>query len=443
MKKYNNLDFIKKAKDVHKDKYDYSKVVYINCDTKVCIVCPEHGEFWQAPKAHLHGQGCPKCAIISTHEKQKNNKENFIEASKIIHGNKYDYSKVQYENNKKKVCIICHEKDEEGNEHGEFWQKPNSHLYGRGCPYCGKTKKLTLSEFVKRAEKIHQKEYDYSKVDYVNYETKVCIICPEHGEFWQTPHAHLNGQRCPICYGSIKLDTESFIERAKCLHGNKYDYSKVDYVNYETKVCIICPEHGEFWQTPHMHLDGDGCPLCGKRVYDQDSFIKYANQTHINKYDYSKVKYVNSEEKVCIICPEHGEFWQTPHNHISLKQGCPICCESKLERQIRILLEKEKINFEKEKTFEWLKNKGSLYLDFYLPDYNMAVECNGAQHFEPIKFFGGIETFLNRQKLDFLKYELCAEHNIKIIYFSNKKYNYFKKVITEENELIKAIHEQY
>ena len=434
MKKYNINDFIKKAKQVHSDKYDYSKVEYVNSKTKVCIVCPEHGEFWQTPANHLQGQNCPKCSNISTHEKQKSSTQEFIKHSKEIHCEKYDYSKVKYVNNYTKVCIICP-------EHGEFWQKPNGHLYGRGCPYCGKTKKLSLFEFIKKAKEIHGNKYDYSKVEYINYETKVCIICPEHGEFWQTPHSHIRGSGCPICYGNKKLNNETFIKRAREIHGDKYDYQKVEYINYETKICIICPKHGEFWQTPHDHLSGKGCSLCIRYVHDKNTFIECAKNIHYNIYDYSKVEYVNYETKVRIICHKHGEFLQTPHNHIGLKQGCPICNESKLEKKIRILLEKENIKFETQKTFEWLKNKSNLYLDFYLPDYSIAIECNGKQHFEPNDFFGGTESFLNRQKLDFLKYKLCNEHKINVIYFSNKKYDYFKEVITEENNLIEKIYE--
>lgn len=122
-----------------------------------------------------------------------------------------------------------------------------------------------------------------------------------------------------------------------------------------------------------------------------EQFIEKARQIHGDKYDYSKVEYVNNKTNVCIICPEHGEFWQTPHNHLKGK-GCPICSESKLEKKVRNFLIENKIKFETEKTFEWLKNEGQLRLDFYLPDYNIAIECQCEQHFKPIDFAGkGIE----------------------------------------------------
>ena len=132
-------------------------------------------------------------------------------------------------------------------------------------------------EFIEKAKEVHGDKYDYSKVEYVNNHTKVCIICPEHDEFWQTPNNHVHGQGCPYCYKQgigkkiknekrIKIKTikKDFVEKAKEIHGDKYDYSKVNYINRNTKVCIICPEHGEFWQTPKNHLCGQGCPHCGR-----------------------------------------------------------------------------------------------------------------------------------------------------------------------------------
>ena len=127
---------------------------------------------------------------------------------------------------------------------------------------------------------------------------------------------------------------EHFIEKAYTVHGNKYDYSKVEYYNCKEKVCIICPEHGEFWQTPDNHLQGRGCPICRyissskKNTKNINDFIKKAEEVHNKKYDYSKVEYKNNSTKVCIICPEHGEFWQTPTVHIDKKQGCPKCSKN-------------------------------------------------------------------------------------------------------------------
>ena len=187
--------------------------------------------------------------------------------------------------------------------------------------------KKTKEEFIAKAREVHGDKYDYSKVEYVGALTKVCIICPEHGEFWQEANSHLRGQGCPKCkYEKQTSSTEEFIQKAHKVHGDKYDYSKVEYVGALTKVCIICPEHGEFWQIPSAHLRGQGCPKCKakKQTCTTDEFIAKAKKIHGDKYDYSKVNYVNRKTKVCIICPKHGEFWQTPNHHLS-GCGCPKC----------------------------------------------------------------------------------------------------------------------
>lgn len=254
--KLNTNEFIKRSREIHGDKYDYSKINYVNSQTKVCIICPKHGEFWQTPSHHLKGIGCPKCGIESVQKSHISTAEEFINKAREVHGNKYDYSKINYVNSRTKVCIICP-------EHGEFWQKPNDHLMGKGCPKCSGNGKLNTNEFIKKARAVHGDKYDYSKVEYVNTNTKVCIICPKHGEFWQTPSGHLSGKGCHKCYKESRSSTtEEFINKAREIHGNKYDYSKVNYVNAYTKVCIICPEHGEFWQIPAVHLNGHGCPNC-------------------------------------------------------------------------------------------------------------------------------------------------------------------------------------
>lgn len=273
--------FIMSAKLKHNNKYDYSKVDYKATHTKVCIICPEHGEFWQEPSSHLSGCGCPKCGRLRTLNARTDDTLTFINKSIKIHGNYYDYSLTSYINNSTNVCIICP-------EHGEFWQTPRSHLQGKGCPSCGKKKisnkrKSTTKLFIERANKVHNYFYNYDNVRYVNCYESVCITCPEHGEFWQKPTCHLSGRGCPKC-GREKttekqtMPIEEFIQKAQNIHNDKYNYSKVVYKGSKTKVCIICPEHGEFWQTPDSHLNGSGCPKCNIIVSKaEDEITKLLN----------------------------------------------------------------------------------------------------------------------------------------------------------------------
>ena len=317
-RKLTKEEFVKKAREVHGDKYDYSKVEYKSNKEKVCIICKEdgHGKFYQTPSSHLKGSGCPMCTV----ENRKYTTENFIKRAKKKHGNKYDYSKVDYKNNKEKICIIC---KEEG--HGEFYQAPSDHIQGKGCPRCGSTIKLTKKEFIKRAKEKHGGKYDYSKVDYKNCTTKVCIICPDHGEFYQLPSDHFNGRGCSKCRCKAKLTTEEFINRSKSVHGDKYDYSKVEYKNNKNKVCIICPDHGEFYQVAGSHLLGVGCRRCvGLEILTTEEFVNRSKSVHGDKYDYSKVEYKNSHTPVEIFCKVHGYFSQIPNSHLRGK-GCYKC----------------------------------------------------------------------------------------------------------------------
>ena len=197
--------------------------------------------------------------------------------------------------------------------------------------------KLTTKEFIAKAKAVHGDRYDYSKVRYVDSKTKVCIICKEHGEFWQQASNHLRGIRCPQCGTEARiakrtLPAEDFFISAKAVHGDKYDYSRVKYINKKTKVCIVCPVHGEFWQSPQKHLSGQGCEKCfreslAKRYsLGKEKFIEKANAVHNGLYDYSEVEYVNSLTPVKIICPVHGAFMQNPHNHLA-GHGCPKCAD--------------------------------------------------------------------------------------------------------------------
>ena len=283
------------------------------------------------------------------------------------------------------------------------------------------SKKLDRYEFIWKAIQKHGYKYDYRKVEYKNNYTKVCIICPEHGEFWITPDSHLRKGGCQKCGRKLcasLLRNKDFIQIAKVIHKNKYDYSKVNYINAKTKVCIICHEHGEFWQEPNNHLQGQGCPKCGgSEKMNNISFTEKAKLVHGDKYDYSKVNYINSKTKICIICSEHGEFWQRPNDHLN-GNGCPKCCESKLETYIRNILKNKDINFIYEYKPVWLKTDiGQQSLDFYLPDYNVAIECQGIQHFKPIKWFGGEKKYIYTINMDNRKNKLCNDNKIKLLYY--------------------------
>lgn len=270
--------------------------------------------------------------------------------------------------------------------------------------------------FITKAKSIHGDKYDYSNTIYVNQRTLLMIICKEHGEFSQLPQTHLIGYGCKYCSGKYKHSTADFIKSAKKIHNNKYDYSKVEYTNSKSKVCIICYKHGEFWQTPNDHLDGCGCPICGGKIkITTEDIINRAKSVHGDKYDYSKTKYIDSRTKITIICPKHGEFLQKPHNHINLRQGCPKCKELskgqlELFKRLTKALPNEQIIWEY--SSDWL---GKLKIDIYIPSYKIAVEYDGVQHVKPIKWFGGIDSFNKAKERDLRKESLCKDNGVCLI----------------------------
>ena len=275
------------------------------------------------------------------------------------------------------------------------------------------SKNKTTEEFILSANEKHNNYYDYSLVEYINAKTKVKIICPEHGEFIQTPRFHIMGQKCPKC-SNVKMDIDYFILKSSKLHNYKYDYSLVEYKNTKTLINIICPIHGTFKQKPKDHLLGKGCSKCVGKNMNTDDFINKSNIIHGYKYDYSLSNYVNAKTKLKIICPEHGEFMQTPNSHISGK-GCPVCKESKGEIHIRKILNKLNIEFKPQHRFVDCVNKKELPFDFYLPKYNTCIEYHGEQHYKPVKYFGGAIKFLKTKNNDSIKLKYCLNNNIKLI----------------------------
>jgi very-short-patch-repair endonuclease len=253
--------------------------------------------------------------------------EEFISRSKSIHENRYDYSGVIYKNGKTKVNISCP-------IHGMFQQRPYNHSIGEGCFKCahdsnGLNKRSNTNDFIEKAGRVHGTVYDYSKIVYDGNKKKVEIICPNHGSFWQTPNNHLRGQTCPSCANVVianknRKTTDEFVQDAKQVHGDRYDYSSVDYKNKDANVIIVCRRHGQFNQSPHNHLLG---------------------------------------------------------------AGCPKCVSSKGEQKIMMIMDSNGIQYERQKMFSDCRSpKGRmLRFDFFIPDKNVLIEYDGPQHFGDLR----------------------------------------------------------
>lgn len=318
------VEFIEKAKQVHKSKYRYDEVEYMNSWTKVTITCPAHGNFSQSPNRHTMGNGCPECKRIAIGNARRKPKEKFIADSVKVHGSRYDYDLVDYKNQYITVKIKC-------SLHGIFDQLPKIHALGSGCPRCsyierGESRRQPQEEFIRLACQVHKDKYDYSLTRYEGRDRKVTITCPLHGIFEQRAGEHLR-------YGCKKCGHEISISSIRIT---------------------------------------------------QDEFIERSRVVHNNRYDYSLVRFRITTDKVKIICLEHGVFEKTAGSHLYAAQGCPTCNSSKGEAKIHEFLKSLDIYPERQKTFPDCKHRWKLRFDFYfkLNDLQFLIEYDGQQHFD-------------------------------------------------------------
>lgn len=273
------------------------------------------------------------------------NNDTFIAKARAVHGDKYDYSMSEYKGFNTKMTIVC-------KTHGSYIMSPLSHINKkRGCYSCMKNSKILLhiKSFIEISNKIHNNFYDYSLISTDNYEnrsTSIPIVCPTHGVFYQSPDKHLSGQKCKMCSASNagikkRLDTKDFVKRARLVHGEKFDYSKTNYVTAKTPVVVICPEHGEFNTKPTQHLSSAyGCPNCGKNSLTSsnkswicDKWLSSLNNTIYKEYPIPNLSYVADayDKDTNTIFEFYGCFWH----------GCPKCYDpNKINTKINKTMEK-------------------------------------------------------------------------------------------------------
>lgn len=450
VKKMSTDEYISRCKKAHGDKYDYSKTIYVSGKEKVEVICPleGHGSFFVVAAPHYQRfRGCPTCFKNNRGKKKRTKQEDFIKKAKSIHGDKYDYSLVEYVTAHVNVKIKCNYHDY------IFEQSANNHIHKtkpKGCPKC-KFEKIssltrhTKEQFIEKAKKTHGNRYEYSLVKYVNEITPVEIICQEHGIFKQRPSNHINGANCNKCiFKYDKLNKDEFIFEAKKVHGDKYNYENINFVDMKTRVNILCEKHGEFLQFPKRHLKGVDCKRCKTRLLDQDTIIERFKEVHGETYDYSLVNYKGGRYGVDIICKEHGVFKQSPEAHAK-GCGCPSCFKaSKGELMLEKIFNDYLVDFEKQKGFEDLRHKSPLKFDFYLPKYNLLIEYDGLQHRKPIKMFGGEEAFKIQKMIDDIKTEYTIKNNIKLLRLNNTRVDKIKKFLWDNiTDIMSKIEEEY
>lgn len=368
-------DFIKEAREVHGDRYDYSKTVYTKANKEVVITCREHGDFKMLPYNHVSvGCNCPECSNVA-----KLTEERFLKRAHEKFGNRFDYSLVNYINSDVEIKIRC-------NSCGTiFPQTPNNHLQSLqgGCPTCrykyvADAEKIPFDEFVKRARKAHGDKYAYHEETYTDISSKTTITCKKHGDFEQYAITHVNGCGCDKCANeaigkSLMLNTDIFRQRVKERYGDRFDLTDTVYKGWDENVTIKCNTCGEYFeQRPNNFLRGSGCPNCNL------------------SYGETKIKFFLED---CNI-----DFKQ----HYALPNEDLFCSNKKL------------------------------FVDFFLPDLNTIIEFNGDQHYRPVEIWGGKEQFEKQQRRDNAVRSYCEEHKITLIEIPYKDMANIENILSKE-----------
>lgn len=433
--------------------YIYDKTVLgKTLHDKVVITCPIHGDFIQAPHEHMKGQGCPRCAVEQNTKVRTTDIEELIQKSIKQFGKKFDYeiTRRTYKNVKGKCYFHCND----CNSDFEFtFFKHFKNITG-GCKTC---KEKMLSKTRERKEKEKQiKEEKKLKIKQRRKEQEELKILRKKAREKELEEKRIDKEkrkeeirkRKEFMYSKEHLK-EVFLEKAVKANIRGYDLSYIkDYVNSITPVPMYCHqkdefgnEHGLFMIRPDGFLRGHGCPKCAKKYsYNGEELLAKFIRTHGNRYIYKDLENKRMIDHIDIFCKTCNRwFSQTVITHLN-NHGCPYCCSSRLENSMDVFLNKNNINYIRQKKFDWL---GQQSLDFYLSDYNIAIECQGSQHFSPSVKFGGEESFIASQERDERKKRLCRENNVELIYFLDKKYNFYMEeddiYFNKKEDLLKYI----
>ncbi len=352
-------------------------------------------------------------------------RQGFIDKANEIFGDYYDYSRVVYVGSIIPVEVICQ-------YHGSFFTTPNRHTSGSksGCPQCGyiKMKKKQpepFSFFLGKATAKHGNKFTYAESEYVNMKTEITITCPLHGSYKQTPNLHVRSEGCKKC-GYIKsgrstaMTFAKFLDKARSVHGNTYDYKEDTFIGAGHPLTIICKTHGPFQQIAGVHIDNHGCPTCAiwqraeGNTKGTEWFIAKATAVHHGRYSYKNSVYAGCETPVVITCPKHGDFTQVAIYHLS-GNGCDKCSLSTGEISIAKFLDSHGIEYVRQKRYSECRNINPLPFDFYIPSHNALIEYHGEQHYKTTEYFGGSTAFIKRMYNDWIKEQWATRNGFNLI----------------------------
>lgn len=341
----------------------------------------------------------------------------FLERAKAQYGEdvekKYDYSKVDYQRAKSKLIIRCIEHDV------TFTQRADTHMNGGiACKICKhntplRAKVKNTEDVIKLGNEIHKGLDTYENLVYKGSGTKIIVTCKVHGDYEISSKSYLQGTRCSKCGVENKYLT---IPNAKAIiakvHGDRYEYNWDTYKNSSSKMDIKCKIHGWFTQRVNTHISGSGCIKCGviSRSFTQDEVLVKIKKHFRDRYTYDKFVYVNDTTEAIVTCKLHGDFYKQPHE-LMRGNGCTKCKESKPERDMANILDDNNIEYVQ----EYRLGNNRYHYDVYLPKLKVLIELDGPQHHKSLTYFGGDEGLLRNIRVDTIKNNLAAKHNIPLI----------------------------
>lgn len=458
----NNLididEFINRASLVHLNKYDYSRVTYSKTNDIIEIICPKHGSFFQKRNLHLGGNGCKRCNMSKGERKI----EKFLIDNSINYSHQFTFYECRNINplpfdfflHDYNVCIeydgVQHSAK---SKHESFYYskdiKVNDEIKNKYCstnditllriPHTVKnvsaylTKKfinlkiMTTEEkknrFIKKAIDLWGYKYNYDKVNYIDNKTPVSIGYKGY-YYLQSPIKHLQGKKIEL--QEKRMSTDEFIFKSKLVWGERFDYSECEYLGTSKKVKLYDNlKHRWIEQIPKSHLKGYEVTKMSL-----DEFISECNLIHGSKYKILAENYTNLHSEVKLFCPYHGEITKKAAS-ILYSSACRACPEHDFNKNVVSFLKNKSVNYFKNYSFYETLNSTRFFFNFYLPTLRTCIEFDGIQHFEPIEYFGGIESFEKQQKNDIMKQSYCEENFIDLIRIRYDRINSISDILWE------------